>query len=68
MATILSLLVLTMIALIAGAVFLARRGGSRKQIGLMLVLAMVLAINVGIWTLPDSAGESLLDQKPAEVS
>lgn len=55
----LSLLVLTVVALIAGAAFLWRRGGARKQIVLMLVLAAVLAINVAIWTLPTSGGQSL---------
>jgi hypothetical protein len=55
----LSLLVLTVVALVLGAAFLWRRGGSRKQVLLMLVLAAVLAINVGIWTLPGSSGETL---------
>lgn len=55
----LSLLVLTVAALVAGAVWQWRRGGGRKQVALMLVLAAVLAINVAIWTLPNQAGESL---------
>ena len=58
MATALSLMVLTAVALVAGSVWLWRRGGSRKQVGLMLVLAVVMAINVGIWTLPDASGEA----------
>ncbi|MEJ5975412.1 hypothetical protein WG901_02100 [Novosphingobium sp. PS1R-30] len=57
--TALSLLVLTIVALTAGAAFLWRRGGGRKQIVLMLVLAAVLAINVAIWVVPTSGGQSL---------
>ena len=55
-------MVLTGIALIAGAILLWRRGGSRKQIVLMLVLAAVIAVNVGIWTLPDGSGEAPVDR------
>jgi hypothetical protein len=60
--TALSLLVLTVIALVLGAAWLSRRGGSRKQVLLMLVLAAVLAANVAIWTLPGSGGESLAER------
>jgi len=56
----LSLLVLTTLALIAGALWLRSRGGSRKQATLMLVLAAVLAFNVAMWTLPGKSGESLI--------
>jgi hypothetical protein len=52
MAAILSILVLAAIALMIGAIFLWRRGGSRKQAGLMLLLAIIMAVNVAIWTLP----------------
>lgn len=62
MATALSLLVLTIIALVGGAWFLWRRGGARKQVALMLVLAAVMAINIGIWTLPDSGGNTLVGE------
>ncbi len=65
MATALSLLVLTAIALVAGAVFLWRRG-ARKQAGLMLVLAAVLAVNVGIWTLPTASGTAPVDAAAPE--
>lgn len=57
----LSLMVLAVVALVLGAAWLARRGTARKQIVLMLVLAAVLAINVGIWTLPTTGGESLAE-------
>lgn len=52
MPAILSILVLADFALTIGAVVLWRRGGSRKQAGLMLLLAIIMAINVAIWTLP----------------
>ncbi len=58
-ATALSLLVLTTLALLAGAWWLSRRGAPRKQIVLMLVLAAVLAVNVAIWAVPTNDGQSL---------
>jgi hypothetical protein len=66
MSAALSLLVLTALALVLGAVFLWRRGGSRKQVLLMLVLAAVLAANVAIWTLPGTSGKSLVDEAAKE--
>lgn len=59
MGTALSLMVLAVIALVAGAIWLLKRGGSRKQAVLMLVLAAVLAANVAIWTLPGPQGATL---------
>ena len=53
---------LTIIALVLGAIYLLRRGGFTKQALLMLFLAMVLGINIGIWTLPDSSGNAPVDQ------
>ena len=56
MALVLSILVLACIALVVGAIALLRRGGqdrhNRKQAGLMLLLAVIMAVNVAIWTLP----------------
>jgi hypothetical protein len=31
---------------------------------LMLVLAAVIAVNVGIWALPDEKGDTLLERSP----
>jgi len=56
MAAVLSVLVLTAIALAGGAIFLWRRGGSRRQAVLMLLLAAIAAANVAIWTWPDASG------------
>ncbi len=56
--TALSLMSLAVIALVLGALFLLRRGGTKKQALLMLVLAAVLAGNVAIWTLPDATGKA----------
>ncbi|HKT84479.1 MAG TPA: hypothetical protein VJQ77_00170 [Novosphingobium sp.] len=61
-----SLLVLTMIALVLGAIALLRRGGYRKQAVLMLVLAAVMAVNIVIWTLPTREGQSLVSQAEKE--
>lgn len=62
--TVLSLMVLTALALVAGAIWIRRRGGSTKQMSLMLVLAVVIAVNVAIWTLPDSTGDAPLNKLP----
>lgn len=63
MALVLSIVVLGCIALLLGAFALWRRGGSRKQIALMLVLAAVMAANVAIWTLPDAGGQAPVSQE-----
>ena len=54
----LSLLMLAAIALVAGAVFLFKRGERQRPV-LMLTLAGVMVINLIIWTLPDKAGSTL---------
>ncbi len=59
---VLSLLVLASIALVAGAVWLWRKPGMRKQAILMLVLAAIAVVNVAIWTLPDGEGRSPIGQ------
>ncbi len=58
----LSLMMLTIIALVLGALYLLRRGGMQKQALLMLFLALVLGVNIGIWTLPDGNGKAPVDQ------
>ena len=58
----LSLMVLTTLALTGGAIFIWRR--QRKQALLMLVLAMILATNVVIWTLPTPSGATLAAATP----
>lgn len=63
MATALSLMVLAALALTVGAVVLWRRG-VRRQAGLMLLLALVLAVNVAIWTLPDATGTAPVSAAP----
>lgn len=60
---VLSVLVLGALALLLGAFALWRRGGARKQIVLMLVLAAVMAANVAIWTLPGKAGQAPVSQE-----
>ena len=62
MDTILSVLVLAAIALIGGAIWLWRRGGSPRQAWLMVLAAVVMIANVLIWTLPDKDGTAPLDR------
>ncbi len=62
MDTILSVLVLTAIALLIGAFFLWRRGGATRQVVLMTILAVVAIANVAIWILPDASGKAPLTQ------
>jgi len=54
----LSLAMLTALALMAGAVFLWRRG-ERQRPSLMAVLAAVMIVNVVIWSLPTKDGATL---------
>jgi hypothetical protein len=62
MDAILSLLVLTAIALTAGAIWQWRRAGASKQVWLMLVLAVVMIANVLILAIPDSSGTAPLNR------
>jgi K+-transporting ATPase A subunit len=59
---VLSVLVLAAIALTFGAVVAWRRQ-ARAKAALMLVLALICAVNVAIWTLPDSSGEAPLGRE-----
>ncbi len=54
----LSLAMLMVLALPAGAFVLWKRGGTRKQVVLMLVLAAIMAANVAIWVLPTGHGSA----------
>jgi drug/metabolite transporter superfamily protein YnfA len=58
-ATVLSLMVLTALALVAGAWWLWRKRRAVRQALLMLVLAAVIAVNVAIWAVPTDSGQSL---------
>jgi hypothetical protein len=58
---VLSLVMLTALALVAGAVVLWRRG-VRRQASLMVLLAMVMIVNVLIWTVPDSSGTAPIER------
>lgn len=63
MNAVLSLLVLAVILLPLLALTMWRRG-ARQQAVLMVVLALVAAVNVAIWTLPDAAGKAPAGQLP----
>lgn len=60
--TVLSVLALAVIALLAGAFALWRRGERTKQVWLMLVLAAVAAGNLAIWLVPDGSGKAPVEQ------
>jgi hypothetical protein len=62
MDTVLSVVVLAALALVAGAIYLWRRVGARKQAGLMLVLALVMVVNVLNWTVPDDQGSAPIER------
>ncbi len=62
---VLSIAMLTAIALVFGAIALFRRG-QRKQPALMLVLAVVMIANVVIWSIPTQSGQSLADTEAPE--
>lgn len=63
---VLSLVMLTALALVAGACVLWRRSGAVKQPLLMVLLAVIAVINVLIWTIPTSDGRAPLEQVKAE--
>lgn len=62
MNTVLSILTLAVFALLFGAFLLWRKGGPIKQVLLMVLLAIIAAVNVAIWTLPDGGGKAPLDR------
>ena len=64
MATIVSIMILAAIALVAGAVALWRRGATRLQVVLMLVVALVIVANVAIWLVPFGDNAPLMEQVP----
>ena len=66
MGTVLSLLVLSVIGLVAGAIAVWRRAGLNKQVLLLLGLAAVAMINIAIWTIPDASGEAPIGREPVQ--
>ena len=64
MTTIVSIMMLAAFALVAGAISLWRRGASRLQIALMLVVALVIVANVAIWIVPVGDSTPLMSQVP----
>lgn len=63
---VLSLVMLTALALVAGAFVYWRRTGMVKQPALMVLLAVIAVINVLIWTIPTTNGPAPLDAIKAE--
>lgn len=58
MSIVLSIVMLAAFALVLAAFLAWRKGLPKKQIGLLLLLALVMAVNVAIWTVPDADGEA----------
>lgn len=59
---VLSIVMLAALALVAGAVVLWRRTGQVKQPALMVLLAVIAALNVAIWTIPNAGGDAPITQ------
>jgi hypothetical protein len=59
--------VLTAIALIGGAIFVWRRDGFTKQVGLMLAAAAVMIGNVLILAVPDKDGTAPIGRAAEDV-
>lgn len=64
MATIISIMMLAALALTLGAISLWRRGASRRQFALMLVVALVIVANVVLWTMPIGDSAPPIQQVP----
>ena len=62
MDTVLSVVVLGAVLLLGGAFVLWRKGGSTRQVFLMILLALIMLANVAIWTVPDASGDAPLDR------
>jgi hypothetical protein len=64
---VLSLVMLTALALVAGAFVYWRRTGMVKQPLLMVLLAVIAVINVLIWTIPTPSGQTPIEQIKTEA-
>ena len=62
MDTVLSILMLAALAMLAGAFWLWRRQGAIRQVWLMIVVALIMLLNVAIWTIPDKGGTAPADR------
>jgi hypothetical protein len=63
---VLSVVMLTAVALVAGAFVYWRRTGTVKQPTLMVLLAIIAVLNVLIWTIPTRDGTAPLDTIKAQ--
>ena len=62
MDVILSVLVLGAVVMVGAAIWRWRREGASKQVWLMLGVAVVMIVNVLIWTVPDKDGTAPIDR------
>ena len=56
--TVLSIMMLAGVGLLAGALFMAKRGAPRQKVVLMIVPAVVMFANVAIWVVPMEGGKA----------
>jgi hypothetical protein len=59
---VLSIVMLSALALVAGAFFLWKRTGQIKQPALMVLLAVIAVLNVLIWTVPNADGSAPIEK------
>jgi len=59
---VLSIVMLAALALVAGAFALWRRTGEVKNPALMVLLAVIVVVNVLIWTVPTADGTAPIEQ------
>ncbi len=59
---VLSIVMLSALALVAGAYFLWKRTGQVKQPVLMVLLAVIAVLNVLIWTVPNADGSAPIEK------
>ena len=58
---ILSLAMIAGFALLWGAWRIHKRNGPRQQMWLMVAAALIMFVNVGIWTVPNKQGQTLAE-------
>lgn len=56
--TILSIMMLAGVGLLAGALFMAKKGAPRQKVVLMIIAAVVMFANVAIWVVPMEGGQA----------
>ena len=61
---VMSILVLVAVLSLVAAFLALRKGAPMRRVLLLIGLALVFALNVAIWTVPDGSGEAPLGRAP----